>query len=375
MSGEGSVFRRASDGKWIAQLSIGPRTNRHFRSRSASTRAEAIRLLDELKAERRANVVGTRTTVGAYLERWVNDARNIRPSTRRGYQAVVTYHLAPILGDVRLADLSPLHVEHALTTLAPRMSPKSLRNVHAVLRRALGQAVRGGMLSRNVADRQFVDAPHVPDADIRAMSVDEASRMLEAARGDPLEALFVLALDTGLRQGELLGLAWEDFEGDRVVVRKELTRIGGTYQRSEPKTPRSKRIVPLTPRAREALAEHRDRVCSAGYVPIATGPVFTNRRGGPLSGSWVTHHFYAILERAEVERLPFKVLRATFSSWLMDAGVADVTIAELMGHTRTHTTKRHYIATTPEQAVAAIARISHADSHGPSERVARRASE
>lgn len=366
MSGEGSIYQRRDPAShrpigWIAQLSIGPRGARRYVRRSARTRAEARDALEQLRAEHRSGIRPDRTTVGVYLERWVADARNIRTSTRRGYAAVVRYHLAPAIGHLRLVDLNPLHVERMLSRLAPTMSPKSLRNVHAVLRRALNQAVRAGIVGRNVASREYVDTPRVPDREPDAFSADAVRRLLDAVRGDRLEALYVTAVGTGLRSGELLGLAWEDIDLERgqLTVRQELVRRDGRYFRDEPKTPGSRRTVPLSPAVVAALRAHRERVIADGFVPTATGPVFVNRSGGPINGSWLTHHAQALYVRAGIRRLDFKALRATFGSRLYEAGVPDMEIARLMGHTRTHTTRRHYIALgeRSESATEAVERM------------------
>jgi integrase len=355
MNGEGSIYRRASDGRWVAALSVGGREDRVIHRRYARTRAEARIRLDELRA---GETMTSTATVGDFLERWVSDARNIRPTTRSGYRAAITKHIDPTIGHLRLVDLTPLDVERMLADLQGSMSPKTLRNAHAVLRRGLGQAVRAGLIQRNVASREYVDAPKVTDSDPRVLTPDEERRLVAAAQGDRMEALIVTALGTGLRLGELLGLAWEDIEPSRLRVRKELVYRDGRYHREDPKTPRSKRTVPLAPHVAAALAAHRDRLIAAGYVPTSTGPVFVNTTGGALSGSWVTHHFYDLLAAAKVNRLPFKNLRSTFSSRLYGAGVPDRTIADLMGHTKVRTTQKHYIATTPEQAIEAVARLA-----------------
>ena len=359
MPGEGSVYPRRDPSShrvigWIAQLSIGPREARRYVRRSAKTRSDARVVLDELRAEQLAGTKPSRLTTGAYLEQWVRDVRNIRPTTRRGYEAVVTYHLVPHIGHIRLVDLNPLHVEHLMATLAPSMSAKSLRNVHAVLRRALNHAVRAEVVSRNVASRDFVDTPRVPDREPDAFSAAEVRQLLRMVAGDRLEALIVVAVGTGLRSGELLGLAWEDvdLDADRLLVRRELVRRDGRYHREEPKTPGSRRTVPLSPAIAISLARHRDRLIAEGFVPTATGPVFVNTTGGPLNGSWLTHHVQALYERAGIRRLDFKALRATFGSRLFEAGVPDMEIAKLLGHTRTHTTKRHYITLGDRHASA-----------------------
>lgn len=363
MSGEGSIYRRRSDGRWVATLSRGPRGARQIVTTylpRGSTRVEAAEALVELRG-RVGPLNGRTLTTGAYLERWVRDARDIRATTRHGYQAVVTVHLVPALGAIRLGDLSPLHVETMLTELAPRMAPKTLRNIHVVLRRALGQAVRAGLVSRNVAAREFVDPPKVELEEPPALSIAEISRIRGVLAGHSLVAHVTLALGTGLRQGEQLGLAWQDVDLDAgaLHVRKELARVDGKYERVDPKTSRSKRVVPLAPAVVEVLRSHRERLVEQGFVPTSTGPVFVNRLGGPLSGSWLTHAWYELLEQAGVERKPWKILRATFGSRLFAEGVPDRSIADLLGHSRTHTTHRHYISTgaTSADAIEAIGRL------------------
>lgn len=357
MAGEGSVYHRKSDGRWVAALSVGKRNDRVIYRRYARSRTDARLALDELRAG--LTQPTDSTALGDYLERWVNDARDIRPTTRHGYRAVIATHLRPRIGHIAIGSLTSLDVERLLSDLEGTMAPKTARNVHVVLRRALGQAVRGGIVTKNVASREHVDAPKVPVLEPVALTGAEVRRLLEACRGDRIEALFVLAVGTGLRQGELLGLAWEDLDLDAgyVHVRKELVRRDGRYHREDPKTDRSKRVVPLAPPVLEAMILHRDRIKAAGFVPVLSGPVFINTNGAELSGSWVTHHFYDLLLKAGVNRVPFKNLRTTFASRLAEAGVSDVVIARLMGHSRTATTRRHYIADRPEDALEAIARL------------------
>ena len=122
MPGDGSVFRRKSDGRWVAALSIGSRADRVIHRRYARTRVEARRLLAEL-IERQDP---TTRTVGDYLAEWVRDARNIRPTTRHGYQAVVTFHLVPAIGHIRLVELTPAHVEAMLSGMTGTMSPSGV---------------------------------------------------------------------------------------------------------------------------------------------------------------------------------------------------------------------------------------------------------
>lgn len=362
--GSGSLYQRASDGRWVATISRGPRGERQTKSVYTRTKAEAEAALIELR-EQYGPMKATTLTVGAYLERWVRDARDIRDTTRRGYESVVSIHLVPALGVIHLADLSPIHVEGLLARLSTRLSPKSVRNVHVVLRRALGQAVRAGLIPKNVAAREYVDAPRVQVGEPDALTTDELEKLRLVLPGHRYEAHVLVALGTGLRQGEQLGLAWEDidFDAGTLRVRYALAKVGsskpchGKYRRVDPKTPRSRRTIPLAPALVDALKAHRQRLIEAGFAPIATGPVFVNQRGGPLNGSSLTHAWYDILESAGIKRRPWKVLRATFLSRLFEMGVPDRTLADLAGHARTYTTHRHYVATGAADVTHAIERL------------------
>lgn len=358
MSGEGSIYHRKSDDRWVATISRGPRGARQVRTVYRHTRAEAAEALAELRA--RHGPLNARTlTTGAFLERWVRDARDIRPTTRRGYDAAIRTHLVPRLGAIRLSDLSPLHVEALLSEMSTSMAPKTLRNVHIVLRRALGQAVRAGLVTRNVASREYIDAPRVTQTEPDALTVTELSAIRNSLPGHPLEVHVAVALGTGLRQGEQLGLAWEDLDLDagRLNVRKELAYEDGHYTRADPKTPRSRRTVPLAPPIVALLRKHRESLVARGFVTTSTGPVFVSTTGTPLSGSWLTHRWYGLLSEAKVDRRPWKILRATFGSQLYAAGVPDRTIADLMGHSRVATTQRHYISTAGADVTEIIERM------------------
>jgi integrase len=227
--------------------------------------------------------------------------------------------------------------------------------VYGVLRRALNDAVRKELLTRNPASADFVDAPRVPAKEPRALSVDEVRRLLDVLQGDALEPLVIVAITTGLRQGELLGLAWEDISDAGLRVRYELVRRNGRYHREEPKTPRSRRAVPLPPRAIAALKEHRDRLIAAGFTPIATGPVFCTAKGDPLNGTSVTHRLQKVMARVGITDGDFRMLRRTYASRMFEAGVSDRTIADIMGHTQTAVTHGHYIASGAGQDIAVAA--------------------
>lgn len=205
-----------------------------------------------------------RLTVGAYLTQWLETCvrPSVRPRTSQRYTQLVRLHLAPALGRLPLQRLGPQDVQRFLLAKQESgLSARTVRFIHAVLRRALGQAEKWGLVPRNVA--RLVTPPKAERPTIRPFTVEEARRLLATVRWTVrrLEALYVLALTLGLRQGELLGLAWEDVDLDRGVltIRHQLQWLDGRWALTEPKTRRSRRTLPLPPLVREALRAHRLR--------------------------------------------------------------------------------------------------------------------
>lgn len=339
MPGEGSVFRR-TDGRWVATISRGPRGGRSITAVYRRSKADALDALADLR--RAHGKIDRRIAVGPYLERWLRDA-DIRDTTRRGYQAVIDTHLAPHIGHVRLAVLTPLDVRAMMAALPG--APKTRRNVLVVLRRALREAVRAELVSRNVASPEFIDAPKVAAREPDVLTFDETDRIL--ALDDALRDLIIVALGTGLRQGEQLGLQWDDLQADGLHIERGVVRIDGVSHSGPLKTALSRRIIPASPDVRAAWDRQRERIRAAGLIPVGTGSVFVDPEGMVLTGSTVTHRWYRLLAAATVPRRPWKVLRATFLSRLRDAGMDDADIAPLAGHAPgSKVTRRHYIGRT-----------------------------
>lgn len=348
MAGEGSVYKR-QDGRWVATISRGQRGSRQIRSLYRHTRAEAVEALAALKSSH--GRLDRRLTVSAFLERWLRDA-DIRETTRHGYQVVIDVHLNPHIGALRLTELAPLDVRAMMANLSG--SPKTRRNVLVVLRRALREAVRAELVTRNVASPEYVDAPKVRLLEPAVLTWDETDDVLTVA-DDEMRDLVTVALGTGLRAGEQIGLHWQDIGKDQLRVQREVIRINKVSVLSEPKTETSKRVIPFGPEVASAFERQRARVKAAGFVPIATGPVFIDSKGNVLVGATLTHRWYRLLEKAGVPRKPWKVLRATYLSRLRDAGLDDADIGPLAGHAPgSRTTRRHYIGPSSADRRAAV---------------------
>ena len=224
---EGSIYRR-KDGRWAAAISVEGGKRRYVYGKTRAEVATKLRNVQQAQANGLPMADG-RVTVGEFLRTWLSDivSARVRPRTWRGYEQIVRLHLAPALGRVRLAKLTPPHVERMMKDgLAAGRSPRAVAHDRAVLRAALNAAMRWGLVGRNVA--MLTDPPRVPEAEPRALSRADAQRILAAVEGDRLEALFTVALAVGLRQSEALGLPWSDIDlqGDRLSVTRVLQRYG-----------------------------------------------------------------------------------------------------------------------------------------------------
>jgi integrase len=171
-------------------------------------------------AEQGLPLASDRTTLSQFLQQWLKDSvrPNVRPRTYESYAMIVDRHLEPWMGQSTLAKLGPANVQSYINAkLASGRSPRTVQYHHAVLRRALGQAERWGLVPRNVA--KLVDSPKVKRPEIKPLSPVQCRSLLNAAKGERLEALYIVALGIGLRKGELLGLRWEAVNLDSRTLR------------------------------------------------------------------------------------------------------------------------------------------------------------
>src|SRR5918994_3349578 len=259
-NGEDSISRR-KDGRWEAKYTAHTAEGPKRRALYGKTRKEVADKLAKALADRASGYTfdNENMTVGQYLDRWLNDSDkgSVRTSTYERHEQIVRLHLKPALGRVKLSKLAPAHVQGLYRDkLDSGLSPATVQKIHAVLHKALAQALKWNMIPRNAAD--VVKAPRPAPEEMRPLSPEEAATFMEAAHGDKLEALYVLAVHTGMRQGELLALKWDDVDLNEGVirVRRTLMRSGGRIALGEPKTRGSRRSIYLTGAAVQALRAH-----------------------------------------------------------------------------------------------------------------------
>ena len=279
-------------------------------------------------------------SVGEYLEVWLKGSvyGSVRRSTYDRDTNLVTNHINPILGGLKLKKLNSAHVQSFYRDrLDAGLSASTVHKMHDILRRSLAQAVKWHLVPRNVAD--VVKPPRPVPKEMVAHSANETRRLLEAAGGDRLEALYILAVHTGMRQGEMLALRWQDVDVENTVVsvRRTLTRSGGRVVFGEPKTKKSRRSIRLTPQAVEALRSHLDRqlrdIEILGDRYQDQGLVFTTDTGAPINPSNLRQRSFApLLKRAGLPHMRFHDLRHTCAPLLLSRGVHPKFVQELLGH-------------------------------------------
>jgi integrase len=349
--GEGSIFHR-KDGRWEARVDLGWQDGRRRRKALYGATRQEVRgkLVEALRAREQGLLsTGSSQTVGQFLARWFDGSTvSLRPKTVRTYEYLVRVHLIPGLGRYRLDRLTPEDVQTFLDRKlqVDGLSGQTAAHLRAVLRTALNRAVRWGFVARNVA--ALSDPPRVRRYDYKVLSPEEAQRLLAATTDDRLHALYSVATALGLRQGEALGLRWEELDLERreLRVRFALQRVKGQLVLVEPKTKTSRRTIRLPVAVVEALRAHRARQLEdrlvAGSAWQECGLVFTTRKGTPLEGTEVTKHFQRRLIAAGLPRMRFHELRHSAASLMLAQGVPLRSVMEVLGHSTIALTANTY---------------------------------
>jgi integrase len=354
--GEGSIYKR-NDGRWTAAITLGYQGGKLKRkSFYGKTREEVqAKLIATLNDQKKGlPIITERQTLAQFLQMWLAEVakQSVRPKTYKTYDYIVKLHIEPALGKKALVKLSPQDAQRFLNDkLKSGLSARTVRHINDTLRCALNVALRWGLVSRNVAT--LVGPPRIQRKEIRSFTPEEAKTFLETIKGDRLEALFSVALSLGLRQGEALGLRWQDVDFDARTLRVNyaIQRIEGRLQMVEPKTERSRRVLPLPETVLSALRTHRSRQLEErlllGSHWQETGLVFTSTIGTPLEPRNVVRKFHALLKKAGLPHSRFHDLRHSCASLLLAQGVPARTVMDILGHSQISLTMNTYAHVMP----------------------------
>ncbi len=367
--GSGSVFRRPErkGGKqWVAQIIL---ENGRTRQRYFNTQEEADIALNEMLYEQRRGMLATgpNQTLKQYLENWLENVQKyaVRVNHYINTRTIIRKHILPTLGHIQLRQLNEQHIQALYTQKQDeRKSAKTIHNIHGILHKALAQAVIWRLVSRNVCDG--VTLPRLTRYEYQTLTAEQAQKLLEVARGHRLEMLLTLALTTGMRHGELLGLHWQDidFEHGTLQVRRSVSRVRGQgYKELEPKTPRSRRMLTLAQFVLDMLKQHR-----ANHVELRQKAgsewqdhdlVFCNRYGSFLRPDRVRKQFQQLLVDAGLPYMRFHDLRHSAATIFMKMGVPPKVVQEILGHSNINITLGIYSHVLPGMQDEAMGKWDH----------------
>ncbi|MDP9314482.1 MAG: site-specific integrase [Chloroflexota bacterium] len=266
----------------------------------------------------------------------------IRKGTFDNYEKAIRLYICPKLGQVKLRELQPYHIRELERDIINKQKGATANHVHAVLRSALKNAVRENLIPRNPIDQ--MDAPRRPTPKVSYLTTEQVHSLLSHARQDRLYALYVLAITTGMRIGEILGLRWRDVDLDNAVItiQQQVTHTRGRMAITEPKTRSARRIITLPALAVNALREHKLK------HPLFENLVFHTSNDTPYNRmNFYRSFWYPLRKRAGLPNVRFHDLRHSAATLLLSQGVHPKVVAERLGHSRVSTTLDIYSHVIP----------------------------
>lgn len=392
-NGEGSIYQRKSDGRWVGAAYV-PTTSGTTKRKVIygdsweEVHEELTRLLARVHLG--IPIPDRSCRVGEYLEYWLTVyAGQRRATTARGYEGIVRLHLVPGLGSKRLDKLSVQDVNLFITNCRQRCqccvskldsrkplarqccsvgkccgrlpSVRQVQYIHAVLRNALGQAMREELVSRNVASLVKVAAPRYKVG--KGLKVEQVRALLSAVDDHRLRPLYLAAATMGLRRGELLGMRWSDLDLDAGTFTPEMTvqRVNGELRLQDTKTEDSNSVLPVPEVTWLALLDHQKfqeiERAKAGEIWQEHGLVFPSEVGTPMEPRNLNRHFERLRERLGMPTVRLHDLRHTMVSLLLDLGVPPHTVQALARHADVEITMKIYAHTNLDAMRQAARRL------------------
>ena len=342
--GEGTVYFNEQIGRWVAQvtLPIGKRKSKSYRRQSEARdwKTEQINRLRE-----GVYVSDDRIRLGKFLDQYMEDVarHSLRPRSYERHYSLVRNHIQPELGTIKLNSLRPDQVQSFYTKkLNEGLSKRTVQYIHAVLHKALDQALKWGLVVRNVTD--LVEKPRPKRKEFTTWSADDVNRFIEAVVDHRWYPIYTLAICTGMRQGEILGLHREDINLEKSVVnvRHQVSAIRGQgLVITEPKSAKSRRPITLPPSALDVLK------CHLELIGDGSGLVFTTSTGRPISPRNILRHFKSVIKESGLPDIRFHDLRHTHATLLLAAGVHPKVVQERLGHSQISLTLDTYSHVIP----------------------------
>ncbi len=341
----GQIIEREK-GVWTVRIYLGEdaKGKRKYHNETIKgSKKDAQKRLTQVLREKDTDVYvqSSVITLNDFLDKWLAEcaALKIRARTLNGYESLLKCHVRRKLGTKRLSNIQVLEVQKLYNEMNKAdFSPKTIRHVHNVLSSALKQAVKWKMLMHNPCD--LCDLPRQIKTEMKYFTPDEANLFLETAASDKFYALFYLAIETGMRPSEILGLKWKDidFEQRKLSVKRAVVeKKGGGFDFAELKTSRSRRSIPLSNSLIVILKDYRrnqlEERMKRGAKYQNLDSIFASEAGTPIMHrNLLRRHFKPILEKAGLPEIRLYDLRHTTATLLLSAGQNPKVVSERLGH-------------------------------------------
>ena len=359
-NGSGTIRKRA-DGRWEGKYTLGydPKTGKLIRKSVYGKTQKEVRLaLSKIVSEMDSGTYAepSKMKVSQWLDEWLASyTMNIKPATRSAYEEHIRVHIKPSLGDIPLKQLSTRDIQQLYTNLLKEreLSPKTVRNIHGVLHRALEQAKLLGYIRVNPADAAVT--PRVEKKQVETLDAEDIGKFLAAIRGTKYEYPLFVAVFTGLRQGELLGLTWDcvDFEHGMLLINKQHNRVKGDTEFRFASLKNDKaRVLTVADEVIDVLKLQKQRQ-ESWAAALGNGwenpdnLVFTTEFGRYINNKILYQNFKRIAKKLGKPDLRFHDLRHTYAVNSLRAGDDIKTVQENLGHATASFTLSTYAHATP----------------------------
>lgn len=351
--GEGSISQRA-DGLWVARIDMGHNANgkRLRKVVYGKTKTACAKKLTRLQSQKLDGtyVESGNLTVAELLDKWIDSSscQKLSGNTLARYRGVMVKHIKPRIGALKLAKLKPMDIVNLIDQMTTdEVGARTQGHVFAVCRRAFNVAVKWELLVRNPCGA--VTAPQYTRGDIVPLTLEQAVATLKASETTDYHALFVLAIMSGLRQGELFALQLSDIDLDKgeLTVSKSLEEVKGKLTIKDPKSKSGRRKVALPEVAISAMVDHKAKLMAKGL--LGCGIAFPSPEGTYMRKSNFTRRVWFGVRKAAglPKSMTFHGLRHSAATLLLSEGVSIKVIQEMMGHARMQTTSDNYLHLLP----------------------------
>lgn len=338
---KGHVRKRGSKWCFVIELGRDPQTGKRRQKwvSGFNTKKEAQKAMHEMlvKVAKNEYIEPSKMTFGELVDVWLEQYvhNKCRPRTINTYMGTVRRYIKPYLGKLSINQIKPIHIQQFLNELLRTLQPSTVQIIRSVCKNIFQWAVDMQLVESNPVDR--VKPPKTAPREMKYWNEEQVRRFLEAAKDHRYYPVYYLAIFTGMRKGEILGLKWEDidFEAGRISVKRNLQRIDGhgLILQEAPKTERSRRVVDISDSVVEVLKQHKRRQAEELLLlGIRSDMVFTTTKGKWVDPSWIKNTFHVIAKKAGNPRIRFHDLRHTHATLMLKAGVHPKVVSERLGH-------------------------------------------